>query len=305
MKKILITGAKGFIGSNAAKYFKRLGFRTYGIGRGELSVKASNDIGIDYWKNSEISIKDILDFDEDFDVIIHCAGSGSVSFSVENPYQDFKNTVNGTLEVLEYIRLYNFRAHLIYPSSPAVQGECKNSPIKEEYKGKPLSPYGYHKRIAEDLCQSYNQKYNIKISIVRLYSVYGKGLRKQLLWDAFHKIKQAKDEVTFFGTGNEIRDFIHVEDALFIFETLFKNPERFIIINGGTGHKSTVKSIVEMIRDLVDNSIKIKFDNKVNEGNPSYYCADTIKLEQYGIKVQSKLSQEIKNYINWTKNLND
>jgi len=305
LKKILITGAKGFLGSNAARFFKQRDFKTFGIGHGDMSDLEQTENGLDFWINKEISVDSILNIGEKFDVIIHCAGSGSVSYSIKNPYKDFKKTVSATLEVLEYIRLHNSNAHLIYPSSPAVQGECNNIPIKEDYKGEPLSPYGYHKRFAEDLCRSYNQKYNIKISIVRLFSVYGNGLKKQLLWDAFHKIREAKQEVVFFGTGSETRDFIHVNDAIIIFDALLKIPERFIIINGGTGLDSTVKFIVETIRDLVDKSINIKFDNKVNEGNPSFYCADTNKLNYYGIEIKNNLKQELKNYINWIKKIDD
>ena len=243
MKSILITGAKGFVGSNVCKHFKQKGYTTYGIGHGGLSVEESKEIGLDYWKKDDISIKAILEFEQIFDVIVHCGGSGSVGFSVEHPYDDFKKTVDGTLEVLEYMRVHNPNAKLIYPSSPAVQGECEDKPIVEEYLGKPASPYGYHKKIAEDLCQSYSEKFGLKISIVRLFSVYGIGLKKQLLWDACKKIQNSKDEVVFWGTGEETRDFIHISDVLYLFDILLKKDDKFTLVNGGTGIKYTIKNI--------------------------------------------------------------
>lgn len=305
MKKILITGAKGFLGSHVCKDFKQKGYITYGIGHGGLSIEESKDIGLDFWKKDDISIKAILEFEQTFDVIVHCGGSGSVGFSVEHPYDDFKKTVDGTLEVLEYIRVYNPKAHLIYPSSPAVQGECKDSPIKEDYVGKPTSPYGYHKKIAEDLCQSYSEKYSLKISVIRFFSVYGNGLKKQLLWDAIHKIKKAKKEVIFWGTGKETRDFIHVEDVLNIIDKLLVQEIRFLIINGGTGRKYPIKRVIEMIRDLINSGIEVQFDNRVNFGNPTYYWADIQRLDQLGVKPKKQLEQEIKNYVVWAKALCD
>lgn len=305
MKKILISGAKGFLGSHIAKHFKFLGYEAYGIGHGELSVEESKLIGLDYWRKDDISIKSILEFNQTFDVIVHCGGSGSVGFSVDYPYDDFKKTVNGTLEVLEYMRVYNPNAHLIYPSSPAVQGEHPDTPIHEDYIGKPTSPYGYHKKIAEDLCQSYSEKFNLKISIIRLFSVYGNGLKKQLLWDAFHKIKEAKNDVSFWGTGDETRDFIHIDDVLLLVDTLIQRNELFILINGGTGTKHSIKNVVEMIRDLVNPNIQIQFNNQINIGNPIYYWADTQKLEKYDINVHKKLEQEIINYVEWVKGLDD
>jgi UDP-glucose 4-epimerase len=305
LKNILITGAKGFLGSNVAKHFKNLGYETYGIGHGGLSVEESTEIGLDYWKKDDISIKSILEFEQTFDVIVHCGGSGSVGFSVEHPYDDFKKTVDGTLEVLEYMRVHNPNAHLIYPSSPAVQGEHPDSPIKEEYVGKPASPYGYHKKIAEDLCRSYFEKYNLKVSIIRLFSVYGNGLKKQLLWDACHKIKNAKDKVFFWGTGEETRDFIHIDDVLLLVDLLLKQDNKFVLINGGIGMKHSIKNVVEMIRDLMNPSISIKFNNQLNIGNPIYYWADIQNLKQLGFQSNKRLEQEIKSYIDWVKGLND
>lgn len=305
MKKILITGAKGFLGSNVSKYFKTVGYTTYGIGHGGLSIEEFQQMGLDYWKESDVTIVAIQEFKQKFDVIAHCGGSGSVGFSIEHPYVDFKKTVDGTLEVLEYMRLHNTEAHFIYPSSPAVQGECEDNLIREEYIGKPVSPYGYHKKIAEDLCQSYSEKYDLKVSIIRLFSVYGNGLKKQLLWDAYQKIKSAKNEVLFLGTGNETRDFIHVDDVLSLFDNLIKKEDKFIVINGGTGKKYTIKNVVEMIGNLINPKIDIRFNHQVNIGNPIYYWADTQKLEKYGFKANKDLKQEIKNYIEWVEGLDD
>lgn len=302
MKTILITGAKGFLGSNICKHFKQKGYTTYGIGHGGLSVEESHEVGLDYWKKDDISIASILEFNQTFDVIVHCGGSGSVGFSVEHPYDDFRKTVDGTLEVLEYMRLHNPNAHLIYPSSPAVQGECEDKPIQEDYIGKPASPYGYHKKIAEDLCQSYSEKYNLKVSIIRLFSVYGIGLKKQLLWDAYHKIQDAKEEVVFWGTGEETRDFIHISDVIHIIEKLIDKSENFTVINGGTGIKHTIKNVVEMIRDIINKDVKIKFNGQVNVGNPVYYWADIQKLDQLDYKPSKQLEQELKNYVEWVKN---
>jgi UDP-glucose 4-epimerase len=299
MKKILITGAKGFLGQNVARYFKSQGYETFGIGHGDLLVDECMTIGLDYWYKSDISVDAIKDIKIDFDLIVHCGGSGSVGFSVEHPYQDFKKTVDGTLEVLEYMRLYNPNAYLIYPSSPAVQGECPDVPIKEEYIGKPASPYGYHKKIAEDLCQSYSEKYSLNIAIIRLFSVYGEGLKKQLLWDACIKIKNAKDEVLFWGTGDETRDFIHVDDAVSMMDNLYKLNDRFIIINGGIGKKHTIFEVVNMIKKYLNVETNLIFNNEVNVGNPQYYWADMYKLKELQLKSNIDFEDGLELFVNW------
>jgi UDP-glucose 4-epimerase len=304
LKKLLVTGAKGFVGSNTARHFKSLGFQTYGIGHGNIKSHELSNYGLDQWINSDIRVDAIKEFSTEFDLIIHCAGSGSVGFSIKDPYQDYKKTVDGTLEVLEYIRLYNPKVHLIYPSSPAVQGVCKDEPINEEYIGKPESPYGYHKKIAEDFCRSYSNKYNIKIFIIRLFSVYGNGLKKQLLWDACKKFIDAGEEkVEFWGTGKETRDFIHIDDVLKLIQDLIAIEDKFLVINGGTGVKITINEVVFLIRDALGSSKKIIFNQEKNEGNPIYYWASTKKLHTINKLPKINFREGLVGYVKWIKTI--
>jgi UDP-glucose 4-epimerase len=305
MKTVLITGANGFIGSNIAKHFQILGYVTYGLGHGELSQNESKRIGLNYWIKADVSIKSILKFDQKFDIIFHCAGGGYIGLSIDNPYEDFKKTSQSSIEILEYMRLYNPKAHLIFPSSPAVQGECENTPIKENYIGRPVSPYGHHKKIVEELCQSYHNNFSLQITIIRFFSIYGNGLKKQLLWDASKKIQNEKKVVNFFGTGDETRDFLHISDVFKLIDIVLKIEKNFLIINGGTGIKQKVRDIVIAIRNILNPNIKINFNNRINTGNPKYYCANTEKLEQYNFKATKRFEHGLNEYVTWIKTLDD
>lgn len=305
MKSILVTGAKGFLARHVSKHYKGLGYKIFGLGHGKLSKKESEKIGLDVWKEGDISNEALLGFDHRFDVIVHCGGSGSVRFSIEEPDEDYRKTVDGTIEVLEYMKSHNPDAHLIYPSSPAVQGEHPDEPIKENYIGEPISPYGYNKKITEKLCQNHSQKYGLNISIVRLFSVYGKGLKKQLLWDACVKIKKANTDVTFLGTGYETRDFIHINDVLFLFDFLLSINKNFLIINGGLGNRYTVRDIVIMIGNIINPEVKINFNKQIDIGNPKYFCADTKKLENLGFSINKDIKKNIEEYVEWASALND
>ena len=298
--RVLVTGAKGFLGENCCRFFKNLGFEVYGIGHSDLSEREKDEAGLDYWINSDISISSIRKFDVEFELIIHCAGSGSVGFSIENPYVDFKKTVDGTIEVLEFMRLYNINSRLIYPSSPAVQGEHPDTPILESFVGKPTSPYGYHKKMAEDLCRSYSEKFSLNIKVVRLFSVFGVGLKKQLLWDAVNKISGTNPDVEFWGTGKETRDFIHVNDALNIFYGIHKKSDsNFEIVNGGTGKKITIYEVVSKIRSILGSTRALTFNNRVDLGNPIYYCASTEILSNYVRVDFSNFDEDLSNYVRW------
>lgn len=303
MKRALVTGAKGFIGSNIANYFSKFNYEIYGIGHGDLLVDECKALGLKYWIKSEITVNNLKEIGQTFDLIFHCGGSGSVAFSIEQPYQDFKKTVGGTLEVLEYIRLYNPKAILIYPSSPAVQGEHPNAPIKEDYVGRPCSPYGYHKKITEDLCRSYSEKYKINIKIIRFFSLYGNGLRKQLIWDACQKMKQDISEIEFWGSGRETRDFIHISDALRLLETVIDSDVQFLILNGASGIKYTIAETVALIKKIMPSSCNIQFNNITNTGNPSHYWADMTKLHKLNWQPEIKFEDGLKDYVLWMKNI--
>ena len=112
MKKILITGARGFLGSYVVKHFKARGYQTYGIGHEVTSSDESCISSLDYWITGDVSLHAILEFNQTFDVIVHCAGGGSVGFSIENPDIDFKKTVDSTREILEFMRVLSCSTYI-------------------------------------------------------------------------------------------------------------------------------------------------------------------------------------------------
>lgn len=307
MKKntVLITGAFGFIGRHVARHFFKNGWHVVGIGLGEWKGEEFKDWGIDEWYSGLITKELLLSVEKKPDVIIHCAGGSSVGFSVEHPKEDFDMTVESTRTVLEHMRNNCPNARLIYPSSAAVYGQKDDVPIKEEDALEPVSPYGINKKIAEDLCEEYSKKYNLRISIVRLFSVYGEELQKQLLWDACKKIAEAEEEVVFFGTGEETRDWIHIDDVAELFFILAKSGNKFEIMNGGSGIRIAVKNIISELLKALKTEKKIVFNNISKEGDPKFYTADLNKLKKIGWKTKVSLRDGINKYVNYFKKQND
>ena len=111
-------------------------------------------------------------------------------------------------------------------------GNADALPIAESTPINPISPYGVHKQIAEELIRSYAHHFSLSVAIVRFFSLYGPGLRKQLLWDACTKIE--KGDFDFYGTGHEVRDWLHVQDAARLLLTLPSHASSdAVIVNGG------------------------------------------------------------------------
>lgn len=300
-ESVLITGAHGFLGRHMARLFGKKGYYVIGMGHGEWSADEREEWNISEWHECDIGIGSLTAYAGRPNIIIHCAGSGSVGFSLSNPVEDFNRTVNTTLAVLEYIRLYNKDTKLIYPSSAAVYGAKGVGPISEDDFLNPVSPYGYHKKIAEELCGSYSKNFNLTISIIRFFSLYGNGLRKQLLWDACNKFSKGDKKVIFSGSGEETRDWIHIQDAALLIYRVFSSSLGINIFNGGSGERVTVREILELVgREFSENRI-ISFNGLAKEGDPKHYQADTKRSRALGWEPEVDWQSGVKDYVRWFK----
>lgn len=302
MKHILVTGAYGFLGRNIAKEFKKAGNYVAGIGHGKWDKDEYSKWGLDDWYETTITFEALLNINQKFDIIVHCGGSGSVGFSWENPYEDFQKSVGSTLSVLEYIRLQNNNCKFIYPSSPAVQGNLGHIQIKEDMISTPVSPYGFHKKIAEEICLSYHNNFKIDVGIIRYFSIYGNGLQKQLLWEACKKIHKS-DEVVFFGTGNETRDWIHVSDAASLLYDFSAKLKGYEVVNGGTGIETPINEVIHILSENLKITVKVKFNGVVKEGDPLHFWADDTKAKALEWKPLINVSEGIKDYVQYFKSL--
>jgi len=298
---VLVTGAAGFLGRNIAHYFSTKSWFVIGMGFDSWRDAVFKEWGIDTWITSEVSDKSLLKIGITPNLVVHCAGSGSVGYSLANPKEDFKANVESLLPILERMRLKWKRTRLIYPSSAAVYGEKGNVAIKEDDKLNPISPYGYHKKIAEELMESYSNNYNLSISVIRFFSLYGYGLEKQLMWDVCEKINKSKGAIELYGTGKETRDFINVIDAANLVHRVYESKDRFMIYNGASGLGIPVGKVAEMYIKELNKDIDIKFNGKKRGGDPAHYLADISRARQIGWSPKIRLETGIRQYINFYK----
>tara|TARA_Y200000002_G_C22677851_1_gene662835 strand:+ start:139 stop:1062 length:924 start_codon:yes stop_codon:yes gene_type:complete len=301
-QKILITGTYGFLGRFLANRFSKLGAVIYGIGHGKLTSKELDDNGITNYVCDDLKISTLKDICDKPNKIIHCASSSSVPYSVLYPKEDFERTTNSTLAVLEFMRLYAKEAKLVIPSSAAVYGQKGKIPISVNAKINPVSPYGNSKRIAEMLSKFYGKHFKLKISIVRLFSLYGPGLKKQLLWDACQKAILGNH--LYSGTGLETRDWIYINDAASLILLALENASISTpIVNGGTGKSVSIKELLIFLYKKLGIDVTPKFSEIVREGDPLYFEADIKESLSLGWKPEIFWEDGVLEYVKWYKSI--
>ena len=182
---ILIIGSEGFIGQNTRNYFRNQGFETWCA---DIQKKPVDD---EMYTQISSHSPDFLDLFRKVsaDLCINCSGAANVPLSFQEPLNDYLLNAVNVYKILDAIRLIRPDCRFLNLSSAAVYGNPNKLPISEDADIQPLSPYGYHKLEAENILKTFYQIFNIKACSLRLFSVFGSGLKKQIFWDLFWKTK--------------------------------------------------------------------------------------------------------------------
>lgn len=260
-KKVLITGGLGMIGSTIANKLVKYGanvtvvdsmIKPYGANFFNIKeVESQIKINISDIRDKE-SIKILV---EDKDVVINLAGQVSHNDSLQNPYLDTDINYLGHLNVLEALKNYNPEAKVLYSGSRLQFGKIISNPVAEEHPLNPLTPYAVNKTAAENLYLYYNRVFNISVVLFRIANPYGPRCQMQhskyAIINWFIRNAMEDKNITIFGDGTQIRDYIFVDDLADAFIlAAFTDNVRSEIFNIGSGIGSTFKEMVESVVNL-------------------------------------------------------
>ena len=286
--KTLIVGARGFIGSHLKEYMANFGE--------VVAVSLSSLQGGDRKQRLTQLFASIQP-----DICVNCSGAAHVPSSFSNPLNDFEMNTASVYEMLAAIRQESPGTRFVHLSSAAVYGSPVTLPIAESAPLNPVSPYGYHKLAAEQFCQEFSSIYGIKTVSLRIFSAYGPGLRKQLLWDTYRKWR-ASTEVKLFGTGDETRDFIFIDDVC---EAIRAVVERAGFggesINIASGTAISIREIVTLLLKELGGAHQADFVGQKREGDPDSWCANITTLKALGFENRTSLIDGIKATAQWLK----
>jgi|SRR6185503_2492799 len=296
--KILIIGSKGFIGSHANRFFSA-----------ENEVWGADVVADDkdkqYYRLNPVNTNfEAIFLEKAFDLCINASGNGSVPVSINSPVFDFELNVTNTIKLLDAIRVHNPKCKYINISSAAVYGNPPGIPVTEDMPLLPLSPYGWHKLYSEQVSREYYYLYNLQTINLRLFSVYGEYLRKQLFWDIYQKCLRSS-HIELFGSGNESRDFIYIADLMEAIDCIVKrglfNGEA---VNIASGTETTIRSAAEIFCRQIDENISVKFNKIVKPGDPLNWRADISMVKSFGFEPKTQINEGLSNTAKWLKENN-
>ncbi len=282
----LVTGANGFLGGYIADALAGAGHEVARAGRPEVEVPSP-----------ELAR---LVRERPPGLVVHCAGPASVAGSMEDPHRDFEGSVVVLSDLLELLRALPDPPRTLLLSSAAVYGEPRSLPIGEDAEPAPLSPYGFHRLACEVIAHEYHEIYGLPTAAMRIFSAYGEGLRRQILWDVCRRLLD-EGEAELFGTGEESRDFVHASDvaraALAIADGGAFEGEHY---NVASGRETTVAELAGLLaRTLGLDPGVITFSGKRRAGDPANWRADIARVAALGFEPRVPIEDGATAYARW------
>jgi UDP-glucuronate 4-epimerase len=310
MKKILITGGAGFIGSSLADFLVEKKQRVVVVDNfNELYDPSLKRKNISALMNStlftlyETDVTDKVGLNAIFeiekpDVVVHIAGITGMIKSIKEPFEFFHNNVTGTLNVLE-CAFHHHTGKVVFLSTSSVYGNCKIAAEEGSILSPQLNIYAGSKLIAEELCRQYAQLDKFKVTILRLCTVYGPRQRPNMAIAQFVSTILKDEEITVYGNGEAMRDYLFVDDCVRAIELAIDFPSSFDIFNIGGHSTIRINDLLETLSVIFNKPIKIRNVQNPHE-IPEYSSVNINKARNYlGYTPETEFPNGIKQYINW------
>jgi len=273
MKKVVVVGGAGFIGSNLTDALVGRGFDVHVIDN--LSGGKKENVN----EKAVLHVVDIRNLDDIKDIVagaeyvFHLAALPRVQLSIENPIDTHNANINGTLNVLVAAKEGGVKK-VVYSASSSAYGDQPEMPLREDMTPNPMSPYALHKYVGELYSKMFSDIYKLPTISLRYFNVYGPRLDPEgayaLVIGKFLKQKKEGTPLTITGSGEQTRDFTHVSDVVRA-NILAAENEKVCsgeVINIGAGNNYSINKLAELIggeKEYIDPRIEPKdtlADNK-------------------------------------------
>ncbi|MFZ5841327.1 MAG: NAD-dependent epimerase [Pseudomonadota bacterium] len=328
-KRILVTGAAGFIGSHTSQRLLARGDSVVGLDNlnDYYSVQLKEDrlARLREQKNFDFVKCDLADRAgmealfkrEQFDAVIHLAAQAGVRYSITNPHVYIDSNVTGFLHILEGCRHSNV-GHLVFASTSSVYGANELQPFSEHHSvDHPMTLYAATKKANELMAHSYAHLYGMAVTGLRFFTVYGPWGRPDMALFLFTKGILEDQPINVFNHGNMIRDFTYVDDIVSGVIGAMDRPARpnpewnglqpdpatsyanYRIFNIGNNRPVQLMEFIEAIEDAVGKKA-IKNFMPIQDGDVPSTCADVSELEAWtGFRPNTPVKEGVRRFVEW------
>lgn len=304
--RILITGGAGFIGTNSVLFFKKEGNEIINIDKlGTGSVKKNLKVAESKFYKIDLSKTFSHEILENVDLIVNFAAESHVDRSITDPYFFYKNNVGLIMNLLEALRKHHNKIRMVHVSTDEVYGDIIEGSFTEDSALRPSNPYSASKVSQDAFVLAYARTYGLNISITRCTNNYGPfQLPEKLIPKTI--IRALKNmKIPVYGNGEQIRDWIYVDDHCRAIETVAEKGIKGEIYNVSAGNEITNIEIVKRILKILDKPRdRIEFVTD-RLGHDVRYSLNSIKLRKLGWKPQISFDEGIEKTVNWYLNNKD
>ena len=291
-----VTGGAGFVGSHLVKLLIKKGHEVKVIDNlhtGKMENLQEVESEIEFQK---IDIQDYDSIEKELnsvDGVFHQAALTVVQDSFKMPEKYHDVNVKGTENIFKIAQKNNFK--VVYASSSSVYGHQNVVPILEDFEKRPINPYGKTKLDDENLAEKY-AKYDVKIIGLRYFNIFGKGQTLEyagVITKFLDRIRDKKPPI-IFGTGSQIRDFIHVEDIANANYLAMGSDVSNLHVNVGTGNSISILELAKIMIDI-SNLDLAPIMEKALEGDIEKSQSDnTLARKSFGWEPEKKLEEWLK-----------
>ncbi|MBU0757588.1 MAG: SDR family NAD(P)-dependent oxidoreductase [Nanoarchaeota archaeon] len=316
MKTILVTGAAGFIGSSTCEKLIKKKYIVVGVDNlndyysPKVKLRNVNEIKKDpKFRLYQTDIRDFNGIEKIFaqnkiDKVIHLAARAGVRPSLEQPRLYFDVNVNGTLILLELAKEFKVK-NFVFASSSSVYGENKKVPFSEEdLTEDQISPYASSKKSGELICRTYSHLFNMNVSCLRFFTVYGPRGRPDMAPFIFTDLISKGRTIDMYGDGTSKRDYTYIDDITDGIIGALEKDFRFEIFNLGNSDPIPLKNFISIIEKNLGKKAKIK-KKPMQQGDVLITYADIAKAKKMlGYNPKTDIEQGMKKFIEWYKKNN-
>ena len=248
MRRVLVTGAAGFIGAAVARSFLARGCQVVSIDNLSTGIRENIPEGVEFIEGNCADRATVARISPPLDAVLHIAGQSSGEISFDDPIRDFHCNVQSTLALLERATVLGCK-RFVYASSMSVYGDQPDAPVREDATCCPSSFYGVGKLASEHELRVWQREYGMQTVALRLFNVYGPGQNLANLRQGMVSIFLAQllndGSIHARGSLDRFRDFVHISDVTDAFlRAADCDASQPVVLNIGTGVRTTVRDLI-------------------------------------------------------------